>query len=421
MSRILFFVLMLTVSLGLKAGAPTPSYPLQVNEQAASIGRQPTEKRRSKVCLNMIVKNEAHVIERCLESVLPLIDCWAISDTGSTDGTQEVIRNFFNSRGIPGELFERPWINFAHNRNEAFELGRDLEIDGEKADYLLFMDADDILTYDPNYVRPNLLDKGSYYIRIFYSGTTYDRVQLVQTSLPWKWIGVVHEVIVCEQNHPFAYLDGVTMKIIGGGGRSKDPNKFLKDAEMLEADLQKDPDNSRTVFYLAQSYRDAECFEKSIEWYQKRVDMGGWNEEVFWSLYQIANLQERLKYDRETILASYAKAFMYRPSRAEPLYRASVCQRQHKLPYHAFLLADLALKIQKPHDLIFVEDWVYEFGLLFEYSVSALQVGLFQECFNACLKLLAKPDLPDDFRKATEHNLSIVVQLINQYYPAKAS
>src|SRR3990167_6567765 len=73
---------------------------------------------RSNVCLNMIVKNEAHVIERCLESVLPLIDSWVILDTGSTDGTQDVIRNFFAQRGIPGELFESPWVNFAHNRNQ---------------------------------------------------------------------------------------------------------------------------------------------------------------------------------------------------------------------------------------------------------------------------------------------------------------
>lgn len=193
MSRILFFVFMLMTAFDLRANDPTISSPSQVYEQVTPIGIQPIEKKRSKVCLNMIVKNEAHVIERCLESVIPLIDCWAISDTGSTDGTQDIIRNFFKSRGIPGELFERSWVNFSHNRNEAFELGRDLVIDGEKADYLLFMDADDILTYTPNYVRPEVFDKGAYYVRIFYSGTTYDRIQLVRSSLPWTWIGVVHE------------------------------------------------------------------------------------------------------------------------------------------------------------------------------------------------------------------------------------
>jgi glycosyltransferase involved in cell wall biosynthesis len=65
-------------------------------------------------CLNMIVKNEARVIRRCLDSARPIIDFWVIVDTGSTDGTQEAIRRHLD--GLPGELIERPWVDFAHNR-----------------------------------------------------------------------------------------------------------------------------------------------------------------------------------------------------------------------------------------------------------------------------------------------------------------
>jgi Glycosyl transferase family 2. len=74
------------------------------------------------VCLNMIVKNEIHVIRRCLSAVKEFIDYWVIVDTGSTDGTQEAIREFM--KDSPGELHERPWCNFAHNRNEALDLAR---------------------------------------------------------------------------------------------------------------------------------------------------------------------------------------------------------------------------------------------------------------------------------------------------------
>ena len=77
---------------------------------------------RPSICLNMIVKNEAHVIERCLASARPLIDAWCIVDTGSSDGTQGKIGELM--AGIPGTLHERPWKNFGHNRGEALDLAR---------------------------------------------------------------------------------------------------------------------------------------------------------------------------------------------------------------------------------------------------------------------------------------------------------
>src|SRR3990167_10039713 len=90
-------------------------------------------KKKQKICLNMIVKNEKEVIARCLNSCKHLIDYWVIVDTGSTDGTQDVIRK--ELKGIPGELHSRPWVNFGHNRQEALLLAK------KKGDYILFMDA----------------------------------------------------------------------------------------------------------------------------------------------------------------------------------------------------------------------------------------------------------------------------------------
>src|SRR5690242_19150411 len=81
-----------------------------------------------KICLNMIVKNESAVIRRCIDSVRPLIDYWVIVDTGSTDGTQKIIKNHL--KDIPGELYQRPWKNFEHNRNEALTLAKG------KSDYI---------------------------------------------------------------------------------------------------------------------------------------------------------------------------------------------------------------------------------------------------------------------------------------------
>ena len=109
---------------------------------------------RRSVCLNMIVKNESHVIRRCLASLKPVIDYWVIVDTGSVDGTQEVIREYLQD--IPGELHERPWVDFAYNRNEALALAKNL------SDYLLFIDADDTLVFAVEAVLPPL-SEGAYY------------------------------------------------------------------------------------------------------------------------------------------------------------------------------------------------------------------------------------------------------------------
>ena len=109
------------------------------------------------VCLCMIVKNEAPVIARCLESVRPLISHWVIVDTGSTDGTQDIIRK--ELADLPGKLYERPWKDFAHNRHEALELAR------PHGDYPLIIHADDALELQPDLLMP-LLSEDCYTVDI---------------------------------------------------------------------------------------------------------------------------------------------------------------------------------------------------------------------------------------------------------------
>ncbi|MEV6052281.1 glycosyltransferase [Streptomyces sp. NPDC052107] len=139
---------------------------------------------KSTVCLNMIVKDEAPVIRRCLESVRPLIDTWVIVDTGSTDGTQDVIRDVYSD--LPGELYERPWKGFDGSRAEAIELAR------AGADYLLFTDADDMMEVAPGSSMPELtLD--AYRLNIRSGRYIHRRRALVSTRLPWRYVGVLHE------------------------------------------------------------------------------------------------------------------------------------------------------------------------------------------------------------------------------------
>src|SRR5437773_11134677 len=109
----------------------------------------------STLCLNMFWTDEAHVIRRCLDSVRSHLANWTIVDTGSTDGTQEIIRSHL--RDLPGELHERPWRDFGTNRSEAIALARG------KADYILVMDADNVLRTPPGY-RFGDLGGDAYYL-----------------------------------------------------------------------------------------------------------------------------------------------------------------------------------------------------------------------------------------------------------------
>jgi len=359
---------------------------------------------RPTVCLNMIVKNEKEVICRCLESAKPLIDYWVIVDTGSNDGTQEIIKNFM--KDVPGELHERPWVNFSHNRNEALNLAK------EKADYLLFIDADDKFEISPDFTMPHL-DRDGYSITIQYSNLTYDRIQLIKTSADWKWAGVLHEALISSKAITRGHLDEVHMVIIGGGDRSCDPKKFEKDAQILEAALKEDPSCARNVFYLAQSYRDAEKPDLALKNYERRVAMGGWDQEVFWSHYQIALLHERINSSEDTISKSYMKAFEFRPSRIEPLYRLSNYYRRKGNYWMGYLVSQFGLNIKPSSDFLFLEKWAYDYGLLLEYSICAYWIGRYEEAYKASKQILSQQDLPSNIQDCVIKNLSFILPKIS--------
>ena len=138
------------------------------------------------ICLNMIVKDESPVILRLLNSVKPIIDYWVIADTGSTDGTELLIQEFMKE--IPGKLLRRPWVDFAHNRNEVITSTQG------KWDYILFIDADETLLFHSPFNK-SLLTKDYYLIRACGKTSEFTKIFLVKANLPWRWKGVLHESI----------------------------------------------------------------------------------------------------------------------------------------------------------------------------------------------------------------------------------
>lgn len=355
-------------------------------------------KKKTTICLNMIVKNEAKVIKRCLASVKGMIDYWVISDTGSTDGTQEIIREFLYD--VPGELMERPWVDFAYNRNEVLYRSKN------KGDFLLFIDGDEWLQFSDSFVMPNF-EKDCYVASVRVSnGSIYQRVLLINNRIPWEWKGVVHEDIHPVKINGYEFLKGViNVSNTGDGYRSSDPEKYKKDAEVLRKAFEKEPDNCRYAYYLAQCYEEGKEYELALKAFQIRSKMPGWAEEIFFSYYKIAKLQRILNYPSHEFIKSYCEAYKKRPTRAEPLFHLVNYYLDAQDYFHAYLISKFALTIPRCTDCMLVEHLIYDYGILLQFAESAAYLGQFKEAYDAYLQLLANPKTPHEAKVWLRRNL----------------
>jgi len=337
--------------------------------------------------------------------VKPLIDYWVIVDTGSDDGTPEIIKKFM--KDIPGEVHERSWVNFAHNRNEALALAK------KKGDYLLLIDADEVLQLTENFVLPSL-EKDLYFIRLRQTGTAdTKRNGLIKNSLDWKWEGVIHEFVVAPHSHSSELLQGIVNLCNthpeGASGRSKGSvtAKYLGDAEVLEKALKENPKNSRYAYYLGVSYAAAQQYELAKASFEKRISLPSADfQETFMAIYSLGMMYEKLK-DFDGALKVFSKAYTMYPTRAEPIFRSAVLYRKKGDLLLGYLLAQHALTLPYPEEDNCVEYIIYDHAALIEFANCALLLKKYQEGYDACSKLLADPNLPAEYRPQTLANLEL--------------
>ncbi len=355
------------------------------------------------LCLNMIVKNESHVIKRCLDSVKPIIDYWVIFDTGSTDGTQRIIQEVL--KDIPGQLHERPWVNFEHNRNEALKAARN------KSDYLFFCDADEILVLKEPFEK-STWHKDFYMLKAKGEASEFFHPNIISNDPGWHWEGVLHECIMHRRKMDGEILYTAHMERPQDGARSQDPNKLAKDIEILQEAYKKEPWNARHIFYLAQSYTAAQDLPTALKYYEKRALMYGDKDELFWTLFRIGCVQEMLGKPAETIIASYCRAHQHTPYRAEPLERLASYYNQHKCPSLAYAIGKLGVKMRVPTALNSdFYSWVYEYGLLSQLADAAFNLNLFQEAEQYYQELLTKPTLSEHSKLCAQRQLARTKEL----------
>jgi hypothetical protein len=353
-----------------------------------------------RICLSMIVKNEAPVIARCLASVRPFIARWVVVDTGSTDGTQELVRAAL--AGMPGELHERPWRDFAHNRNEALALARD------HGDYILFIDADETLAIPAGFRWP-VLDGDGYMFRCSMDGWDYWRNSLVAAQHPWRWEGVLHEYLASNTARAWRTLDGPRIEVAHDGARGRDPQTYARDIEVLTRAVQDEPGNARYAFYLAQSLRDASRLDEALHWYRRRSTMGGWDEEAWFALFQVAVLLERQQAAASEVSEAYLRAYAARPRRAEPLCELARYLRLRGEHALAHVYALRAAAMPQPPDLLFVDSSVYRWRALDEVAANAYYAGALGDGKAAMDRLFAQESFPPAERARLEANRAFYI------------
>ena len=265
-----------------------------------------------KLALNFICKDESHVISKMLESCKSITDLIVVNDTGSTDGTQDIIRKFGEDNNIPTYVFERPFDDFEKSRNHSIqklkEVVAELGWDANKVHGYWF-DCDETLIIDPKFDK-NQFTKDLYMINTYIGQMKYTRNTFFKVSKPFRWYGPIHEFIVCdEQNITSGLAENihVDVQMTGNSWQGDIPTKYKNHAFVLEKYIDANRQDPRWIFYTAQSYHDSasipdnkeeneERLRRALKYYKERVSRpDGYPEELFYAQYRIGTIMRSIE------------------------------------------------------------------------------------------------------------------------------
>lgn len=339
--------------------------------------------------LVMIVKDEAAILPTTLPSILPFISHWTVVDTGSTDGTQAIVRSLLGS--VPGQLYERPWINFGHNRSEAFALAHGT------GDWLLALDADMTLTIEPGFTPP---DVDALMIRMGTDDFSWRLPLVIKGSIPWKSVGIVHEYTTRVDGQPYSAAPTDAIRVSYPDRSS--PEKSAARMDLIEAEWHRRPDDARLTFYMAQSLRENGRLVEARAYYRTRANMVGYDQEGWYSAYRAALLAPSWQEQVTELLACWEQ----RTSRLEPLVDAMRLLNANNLHRAAYKLGwDQVMFIGEPPDGLFIHKSAWAWGLAFELGIAAWWIGDREQAKELFDLVLASPITPPHIRTQTAANL----------------
>ena len=329
------------------------------------------------ICLNCIFKNESAVVLRLLQSVFHVIDCYCIVDTGSTDNTAELVRNFFEERGIPGKIVREPFVDFGTTRTFALKqcCSENWDVpDAPCPDFLLLLDADMVFQLPRENIdefKRRLWSADAHYIFQGSERFYHKNVRVIKNNIGCTYVAPTHEYISTPEGAKYKQFERefVFIRDIGDGGCKSD--KFERDVRLLTADLRKNPTNVRSWFYLANSLADLRQYDRAIDAYKRRIELGGWWEEIWYSQYKIGICLKALGRMDEAIMA-WMEAYELNPNRIENLFEIIHHYRnigKNNLAYAVFTMADAARERFPRPDFLFVNAEIYDWRLDYEMTI----------------------------------------------------
>lgn len=363
----------------------------------------------NKLALNFICKNESHVVERMLNSAKSITDLIVVNDTGSTDGTQDLIKKFGKENNIPTYVFERPFDNFEKSRNYAMNKLRDvvkeLKWDSDKVHGYWF-DCDEQLIIDKDFNKKQFT-KDLYMINTFIGSMKYTRNTFFKVSKPFKWYGPVHEFIVCEDKKITSGLASgisVDVKMEGASWKGNVPAKYKSHAFELEKYIDENRKDPRWIFYTAQSYHDSastgdrledeERLRRSMKYYQERVSRtDGYSEEIYYSQFRIGAIMKALEMPWSETHQALLKAYSIDPIRGESIkmiidYYLQVNEWHNAYLYSKFAKLNFHKKSPYPKRLLFVDQTLYEWKFLESHAATSFYTGRMEEAKSSYQEIL---------------------------------
>jgi hypothetical protein len=324
-----------------------------------------------------MVKDEEDNLPLTL-GTLTTLDGIIMLDTGSKDSTISITRDWCLKHNLDLRLKEEKFVDFSTSRNVLLKFAD--ETMGDETVYLLLLDSSDQL------MNPELLrNKCSQYsectgVNSFYitqqlfmkSISSFQNIKLIKSHSNIKYVGSVHECLH-GGGKPVLFRDVVLYQDRRREvGRSS--KRYPRDLDILLDEHKKYPKNTRTVFYLAQTYQCLGKLAEAFDYYIMRSKMGGFTEEVYESLYRAACVIKILEPDNwNTALELYVKANnMFPGGRAEPLTNIAIYYRKKEMYATSFDYIKKACDAPYPKDtLLFVEDSYYNYIRWHEMGIVA--------------------------------------------------